>query len=65
MATVAVLGTASLLFLVTFRERPPDSTTAIRPTEEDLLDIAVASEEILLTESLMEEVVPKLGLPGR
>ncbi len=42
LATVAVLGTASLLFLTTFRERPPDSTTAIRPTEEDLLDIVAA-----------------------
>jgi len=40
LATVGVLGTASLLFLVTFRERPPEASAAIRPSEEDLLDVA-------------------------
>ncbi len=46
-ATVGVLGTASLLFLLTFRERPFEPTSVIRPIEEHLLDLAVSGRERL------------------
>ncbi|MGH7806218.1 MAG: WD40/YVTN/BNR-like repeat-containing protein, partial [Candidatus Binatia bacterium] len=47
VATVGVLGTASLLFLMTFRERPAEASATIRPTEEDLLDVVVPDRDQL------------------
>ena len=40
VSALAVLGTASLLFVLTFRERSYEPPAAIRPIADDLLDLA-------------------------
>ena len=40
-AMIGVLGTAALLFVLTFRERPLHAPERVRPVAEHLLDVAV------------------------